>query len=190
MERDGGLIVKPYPRPGPGLAVRPHDPRAAEAAAALIAALRKRVPGVAAAHVGSSAVPGCAGKGYVDLAIAFADGEERARIDAALFALRFGRQGGRDPFPEERPMRIGLVEWGGAAFPVHAHVLPAPEFAELVAFRDALRADPALVAAYVAEKRRILEVGLADGADYAERKGGFIRQTLARLAARTAGERA
>jgi GrpB-like predicted nucleotidyltransferase (UPF0157 family) len=41
-------------------------------------------------------------------------------------------------------------------------------------FRDRLRADPGLVAEYVAAKRAILEAGVCDGDDYAVKKGKFI----------------
>ena len=121
-------------------------------------------------------MPGCAGKGFLDLVIPYRDETHLAAINEALFALGFGRQRNRDPFPETRPMRTGAIEQEGEIFLLHVHVVPESthETAELLDFRDRLRADPALVADYVAAKRAILEAGVRDGVDYAERKGAFI----------------
>ncbi|MBW3631441.1 MAG: GrpB family protein, partial [Chloroflexi bacterium] len=93
-----------------------------------------------------------------------------------LFALGFGRQRNRDPFPETRPMRTGVMDYEGETFLLHVHVVPdsAPDMTELLNFRDRLRTDPNLVAEYVAAKRQILQAGVLDGVDYAEKKGTFI----------------
>lgn len=161
-------------------AFRQHDPLAAGAARVLIEAIGSGDGRIRAEHVGSSAVPGCGGKGYVDLLVTYPDGslETAKRV---LAALGFQRQQSSDPFPEERPMRVGSIEHGGRRFFIHAHVVAetSHEAAELVAFRDLLRADAALRRAYEAEKRRILETGVADGADYAVRKGAFVERALA-----------
>ena len=45
-------------------------------------------------------------------------------------------------------------------------------------FRDRLRADPRLVADYVARKRRILAAAITDSIDYSIEKGGFIQAEL------------
>jgi hypothetical protein len=68
----------------------------------------------------------------------------------------------------------------GRDFAIHAHVLEATslEVAQLRTFRDHLRADPKLRAAYVARKREILESGITDPAVYTGLKGAFIRQAL------------
>jgi GrpB-like predicted nucleotidyltransferase (UPF0157 family) len=138
--------------------------------------IAERLPDTAIEHVGSSSVPGCAGKGYLDLVISYRDDAHLASINDALFALGFGRQRSRDPFPESRPMRTGAINDEGETYLIHIHVVPesGPEAAELRDFRDRLRADPALVAEYVAAKRAILEAGVLDGVDYAEKKGKFI----------------
>jgi GrpB-like predicted nucleotidyltransferase (UPF0157 family) len=141
--------------------------------AALIA---ERLPDTAIEHVGSSSVSGCAGKGNLDLVIPYRDETHLAAINDVLFALGFGRQRNRDPFPETRPMRIGAIDHEGETFLLQVHVVPenGPETAELRSFRDRLRADPSLVAAYVAAKRAILDAGVRDGDDYAKKKGEFI----------------
>ncbi len=170
-------MILEYSAPAPALLE--HDPQAAVVAGSIADAIAALDDALRVEHVGSTAVPGCAGKGYIDLLVTYPAGrlEDAKR---ALSALGFQRQTSRDPFPEERPMRVGSVEHAGRRYPVHAHVVAAsdPEAAEMLWFRDRLRADAALVRAYVAEKRRILNEGVADGVDYAERKGAFVRATL------------
>jgi GrpB-like predicted nucleotidyltransferase (UPF0157 family) len=139
------------------------------------ALIEPHLPGVVVEHVGSTSVPACAGKGIVDLMLVYPEGQLAAARDL-LDALGLQRQTGRDPFPEERPMRIGSLLHDGKAFNLHVHVIAAgsPEVQVLQGFRDRLRAEPALLAAYVAAKRAILAEGCTDPIDYCYRKGEFI----------------
>jgi GrpB-like predicted nucleotidyltransferase (UPF0157 family) len=168
--------IRPFPYPSPPPELRPWDPRAPQVAARVVALITERLPDTAIEHIGSSSVPDCAGKGYLDLVIPYRDDSHLGAINDALFALGFGRQRNRDPFPETRPMRIGALDHEDETYLLHVHVVPqsGPEAAELRSFRDRLRADPSLVAAYVAAKRAVLDAGVRDGDDYAERKGTFI----------------
>lgn len=172
--------IGPYPHPTPA-ACRDYDPRAPLVAARVMALLRERLPAVSVEHIGSTAVPSCAGKGVVDLMIVYRDADELAAAKEALEALGFQRQRSRAPWPEDRPMRIGALQHDGDSFLLHVHVIPAgsPEVAGQRAFRDRLRADPALVAAYVARKRAIVAAGTTDGIDYSLAKGAFIEGVLA-----------
>jgi GrpB-like predicted nucleotidyltransferase (UPF0157 family) len=172
---DEGSIL-PYPDPGPPAVVRPWPPGAPEAAARAIALIAGRLPESIVEHVGSSSVPGCDGKGYLDLLIPCRDAAHLAAINDALFDLGFARQRGDDPFPESRPMRLGAIEHGDETFLIHVHIVPeaSPEVAELLGFRDRLRADAALREAYVAIKRDILAAGVGNNREYSERKGKFI----------------
>jgi GrpB-like predicted nucleotidyltransferase (UPF0157 family) len=167
--------IRPYPYPSLPV-LRPWNRRAPQVAARVVALIAERLPDTAVEHVGSSSVPGCAGKGNLDLVIPYRDETHLGVINDALFALGFGRQRNRDPFPETRPMRIGTFDHEGETFLLHVRVVPesGPETAELRDFRDRLRADPGLVAEYVAAKRAILEAGVCDGDDYAVKKGKFI----------------
>ena len=94
-----------------------------------------------------------------------------------LDELGFQPQRTRDPFPESRPMRVGVVARGGKRFRVHVHVIAADaaEATELRAFRDCLRAEPEFRSAYEACKRRILAAGVTDSVAYAEAKTEFIK---------------
>jgi len=168
--------IRPYPNPSPPVTLRSWNPRAPEVAARVVALIVERLPDTRVEHVGSSSVPGCAGTGTLDLAIPYRDDAHLSAINDVLFALRFGRQRNRDPFPETRPMRTGAIDEEGETFLLHVHVVPenTHHLAELIDFRDRLRADPALVAEYVAAKRAILDAGVRDGVDYAEKKGTFI----------------
>jgi GrpB-like predicted nucleotidyltransferase (UPF0157 family) len=158
----------------------PHDPATFDVARAvgdlIEGELRERgVPGARVEHFGSTAVPGLAGKGVVDLLLLYPEGGLAAARDA-LAALGFQPQGTRDPFPEDRPMRLGSVLRQGRRYRLHVHVVAddAAEAAVLLRFRDRLRADPALRAAYEIRKREILAAGIIDTVDYAEAKTGFI----------------
>ena len=172
----GESPIRLYPFPPPPPALRPWNPRAPEVAARVVALIAERLPDTTVEHVGSSSVPGCAGKGTLDLAIPYCDESHLSAINDVLFALGFGRQRNRDPFPETRPMRTGAIDDQGETFLLHVHVVPenTHHLVELVDFRDQLRADPALVAEYVAAKQTILDAGVRDGDDYAEKKGKFI----------------
>jgi GrpB-like predicted nucleotidyltransferase (UPF0157 family) len=157
-----------------------YDPDAPAVAQVLADAITAAGPGLAVEHIGSTAVPGCAGKGIIDLMVFYPPGQ-LPYAKRALDELGFQRQTTRDPFPEDRPMRVGEVAHGGKRFRVHAHVLAAdsPEGAELRTFRDLLRNEPDLRLAYEACKRSILAAGTTDSVAYSEAKGWFIRGALA-----------
>lgn len=155
-------------------------PLVAARVAGLILTLR---PDLLVEHVGSTAVPGLAGKGVIDLMVLYPPGGlESAK--AALDELGFQRQSTRDPFPESRPMRLGALAFDGKTFRLHAHVIAADaaEAAELRRFRDRLRQEAALRAAYVERKRAILAAGITDSVDYSYAKGEFVRAALDSIA--------
>jgi GrpB-like predicted nucleotidyltransferase (UPF0157 family) len=170
-------IIGPYENQQ--AACREQDPRAAQVAQRVAALIQSHLPTVVTEHVGSTAVPGCDGKGIVDLMLLYPDGQLAAARDI-LDALGFQRQTTRDPFPEDRPMRTGSILHDGTTFLLHVHVIAAssPEVTGLRSFRDHLRANPALAAAYVAAKKAILATGCTDPVDYAIRKGKFVTEAL------------
>jgi GrpB-like predicted nucleotidyltransferase (UPF0157 family) len=171
------LVIGPYEHlPAACLA---YDPRAAEVAHLVGSLIEARLPGIVVEHVGSTAVPGCAGKGVVDMMVLYPPGR-LAEVRDGLAELGFSRQTTRDPVPEDRPMRTGSVEHDGTRYRLHAHVLAAdsPEVTAFRAFRDRLRADPGLVAEYVACKWGIIAEGITDTVDYSIRKGEFVVRVL------------
>jgi GrpB-like predicted nucleotidyltransferase (UPF0157 family) len=143
------------------------------------ALIETALPAARVEHIGSTAVPGCSGKGIVDLLLLYPPGGLAAARDA-LAALGFQPQPGPDPWPEERPMRVGSVRHEGDRFALHVHVvaLGSAEAGWDLGFRDRLRSDPALAAAYVARKREIVAEGVTDGNAYAHAKGPFIERAM------------
>jgi GrpB-like predicted nucleotidyltransferase (UPF0157 family) len=154
-------------------------PAAARWVAELIAAKR---PGAEAEHIGSSAVPGLAGKGTVDLLLPTPP-EDIPAVTADLLDLGFQRQRVATAFPLTRPMLQGVARHDGRAFRVHVHVVPAssPEVAALRGFRDALLADPALRAEYEQLKRSIVAAGTVDSVAFSKAKHAWIVAVLERL---------
>jgi GrpB-like predicted nucleotidyltransferase (UPF0157 family) len=136
---------------------------------------------IAIEHVGSTAVPGLGGKPVLDLAVAV---EGEAAADACVLPLEALGYQYRGPYGED-PRRRYYVRDDEAkrVAQIHLYILPAPAWHEHLAFRDALRADPALAAAYLAEKWRVAaEVGW-DKSAYSVSKGAFVERVLAGLRA-------
>jgi len=158
---------------------RIYDPRVVEVAHRVCSAIQKVAPELQVEHVGSTSVPGCGGKGIIDLAVLYPEGF-LAGARAVLDGLGFQKQSGRDPFPESRPMRVGCVENDGQAFQIHAHVIAfgSDEHRELVLFREALRASSELRHSYQERKRAILARGINDAVEYCNAKGTFITDVL------------
>lgn len=158
----------------------PYNPESPRVAKLLVQTILAAKPDLRVEHVGSTAVPGCWGKGIIDLLVLYRRGDlEAAR--AALDKLQFQRQSGPDAFPESRPMRVGSVEYFGRVYRVHAHIIEAgaDEARDLLRFRDLLRVNVGLRRGYEAEKRAILARGIIKSTEYSKAKGAFIRSALA-----------
>src|SRR5262249_1438669 len=128
-------IIGPYE--GRPAVCQDYDPRTAEVAEQVSAAVRSCRWGATGDTIRSTSVPGCPGKGSVDLMLLYPEGQ-LAAARQVLDALGFQRQTGRDPFPEDRPMRTGSVVHDGTTFLLHVHVIAAssPEVEGLLRFRD------------------------------------------------------
>ncbi len=132
-------------------------------------------------HVGSTAVPGLAGKPVLDVGVAVASEDAAEACIAPLEALGYAHRG---PWGDDPRRRYYVRDVDGRRLAqIHLYSLPAAAWDEKLAFRDALRADPALAAAYAAEKRRVAEAVAWDKAAYSEAKGPFVQGVLARLRA-------
>lgn len=172
-------ILPSFKRPA---AYEEWDPRVTAAAAYLAELIEAASPRARVEHVGSTAVPGCPGKNVIDLLVMYPDGFLES-TKQALAALGFQPQLSRDPFPEDRPMRVGALAHGNRVWRIHAHVIheASKEAASLLRFRDGLRADRSFVEAYAEIKRAILARGIRDPLDYAYAKEEFIRAQVERL---------
>jgi GrpB-like predicted nucleotidyltransferase (UPF0157 family) len=130
-------------------------------------------------HVGSTAVPGLPGKPVLDIAIAVVHESSADACIAPLESLGYEYRG---PHGDDLTRRYYVRDvTGRRTVQIHLYILPAPAWEEKLAFRDALRSDPALVTAYAAEKQRVAEAVGWDKAAYSVEKGPFIRAVLRHL---------
>ena len=156
-----------------------YDPATPAVAQRVVALIEAAAPWAKAEHIGSTAIPGCAGKGIVDLVALYPRGrlEDTRR---AVDGLGFQHQRAGHEFPDDRPMRVGAIEYGGRIYRLHVHIVAADsaEAKALYRFRDVLRIDGKLRDAYQARKRAILEAGTSDPAGYTHAKGEFINAVI------------
>ena len=182
---DVGTTTAPQPPIGPyrrvPVQVHQADPDAPEVARRLIALIATRWPATPAEHMGSSAVPGLAGKNIIDLLLAAPPAHIPA-ITKALLELGFQPQHPA-AFPATRPMLWGTFRHRATEHRVHVHVVPvsSPEVAAMRGLRDALRADPVLRRRYAVLKRAIVAGGPADPVAFTKAKHDWIAATLAHL---------
>jgi GrpB-like predicted nucleotidyltransferase (UPF0157 family) len=124
---------------------------------------------IAIEHVGSTAVPGLAAKPVIDLVVVVEAADLQHAIDR-LTAIGYIHQGnlgveGREAFgvPEGEPRH-------------HLYVSPtdSEELRAQVAFRDRLRADPALAIEYEALKRELARRFRDDRVGYTDAKTAFV----------------
>jgi 5-(carboxyamino)imidazole ribonucleotide synthase len=171
--------IGPYARQTPELL--PSDPRAAIGAARVASLINAERPDLVVEHIGSTSVPGLPGKGILDLGIA-ADPADIPGIVEMLYGLGFQPQPGPDPWPPTRPMLVGSMEVDGLPLRIHCHVQPGTaELRRDLAFRDALRGDPALLADYTALKSEIVADDVQSTFEYTFRKQAWIVGVLAGL---------
>lgn len=169
--------ILPYANSGAGYV--DYDPVAIDVARTVGALIEKVAPWARVEHIGSTAIPGCAGKGIVDIMVMYPpDRLEATR--AAIDALGFQPQKTGHIFPDERPMRVGAMNHNGRRYRLHAHVIAAasPEVESLRRFRDLLRADSALRDAYQDKKRAIVHSGVREPRAYTQAKGEFITSVI------------
>lgn len=130
-------------------------------------------------HIGSTAIPGIAAKPVIDMMAGVRELEEARAAFEPLFELGY----------VETPHRPGTHHFSkpyGVA-PTHGLHLTEPGshlWEERLAFRDALRADPVLVAEYAALKQRMLDEERRGGPGY---DSGAKRAFVARVVANAAG---
>ncbi len=131
-------------------------------------------------HVGSTAVPGLISKPVIDIAVAVESDVDAEHCIAPLGARGYEYRGTHGDDPRRRYFVRDIN--GLRCFQLHLYILPAAAWEEKLAFRDALRRDAALAAAYAAEKARVAALVAWDKARYSEEKGPFIRRVLDQLA--------
>lgn len=171
------------------LKLEPYNPawptRFTAEAARLSDVLRDTISGIE--HVGSTAVPGLAGKPVLDIAIAVLSEATADACVAPLTGLGYAYRGQNG---DDARRRYYTRDANGVrTVQLHLYILPAAAWDEKLLFRDALRADPTLAAAYEAEKFRVASVVAWDKSAYALAKDPFVEGTLVALRERMAGNR-
>ena len=125
-------------------------------------------------HVGSTAVPGLEAKPIVDILV----GVEDLESSRACFEPLAGLEYLYAPYLSEE------MHWFCKPDPSrrthHLHLAPAAgrRYADELAFRDRLRADPDAAEAYAALKRRLTARFRDDRDAYTDAKAEFIRRVL------------
>jgi len=172
-------IIGPYKKPQ--ATFHPYDHRAPEVAKHLKKLIELYMPEVIIEHIGSTAIPGCPGKGIVDLMALYPKGHLDV-VKALLSAMGFQRQGKefRNKFPDTRPVMMGTFEYDNTSFLVYVHVIheASYEAVRFRIFRDRLCNDSELRSTYIAEKKRIILEGVTDTDDYVEMKQSIIQRIL------------
>ena len=157
----------------------PHDP----AWAAMFHDERQRLltalPGIflEVQHIGSTAVPGLAAKPVVDLL---------AGVDSMASARSLGPALGRIGYATSAAFNASLADrqwfmrWSDGRRTHHLHVVAhgSAAWQERLAFRDALRDDPALAARYAALKQALAVTHRVDREAYTAAKADFIHAVL------------
>jgi GrpB-like predicted nucleotidyltransferase (UPF0157 family) len=130
-------------------------------------------------HVGSTAVPGLVAKPVLDLLAPIAAFGQIAQSDPVLARAGWSLV---PPELDERPWRRFHVLPDGVRRVAHLHLLAAdhPKVEQTLRFRDALRADPELAAAYAQVKRRAAVTHADDREAYTRAKTAFVEDVLAR----------
>ena len=143
----------------------------AQEAARIRATLGPRV--LAIEHYGSTSIPGLPAKPIIDLLIGVRDLGEVADIAPAMFALGYDDHT-RNVVPGHYIMGLGEQRTH------HAHFVAfeSEHWWPPLAFRDRLRADPALRDEYEALKRRLVIEHPHDRAAYTEAKSAFVERVL------------
>ena len=125
-------------------------------------------------HVGSTAVPGLDAKPVIDILVGIDDLEAGRAAFGALEAIGY----------LYAPYRAGEEHWFCKPHPSrrthHLHLVPqgSPRFGDLLTFRDRLRADEEVAAAYAALKRELAARFEHDREAYTAAKADFVGRAL------------
>lgn len=169
--------IVPYPKKH--VEFLPYDDRASQVARFTANIIQAAISEVTVEHVGSTAIPGCAGRGVIDLMILY-DSNSLESILLRLDDLGFQWVQRNPIHAEDWPKGLGGIYFEGELFRLHIHVqnIHNPTVAEKRSFRDKLNHDPGLREAYMSLKQDILSLGVDDPIHYTSAKAEFVRQVL------------
>jgi GrpB-like predicted nucleotidyltransferase (UPF0157 family) len=134
-------------------------------------------------HVGSSSVPGLPAKPVIDIlaGVETLDGSRPCIEKVVSLGYLYA------------PYRDDVMHWFCKPHPArrthHLHLIPvgSPRYLDELAFRDSLRADPALARRYAALKLDLATRFGDDRESYTEHKSPFVREVLINARGRAAG---
>lgn len=130
-------------------------------------------------HMGSTAIPGLAAKPVIDLIVLVADLADGLAAVPALEATGYSYWAA-NPDTSKLFLVKGLPPAPQRTHHLHVYV-DAQQFDRHILFRDALRADPALLARYQALKTGLAKQHQFDREAYTEAKSAFIDDAIATL---------
>ena len=107
---------------------------------------------VAVEHAGSTSIPEVPAKPILDILVGVRDFEEARACVSPMIAVGYAYRG-----ENGIPRRHYFVQGDPRSHHVHMLEVDSPAWAEMLRFRDLLRADRDLAREYAAEKRRLAE---------------------------------
>ena len=129
---------------------------------------------VRAHHIGSTAVPGLAAKAIIDILLEVQSVERLDDLNEAMQAIGYQPRGefgipGRRYYPKGGDDRTHHV---------HAFAVGSSQIERHLAFRDYLRAQPAIAAEYAAVKQSAAATHSTDPEGYVAFKGAFVERIV------------
>jgi len=163
------------------VALSAHEPAWARAFELERTRLHALLPGVflAIEHIGSTAVPGLVAKPVIDLMAAV---ESLDGVDALIDRLCANGYTTSREFNATLSDRKWLMRWRDGRRTHHLHIVvrDGPAWHDRLAFRDALRRDPALADRYARLKTELAVRHRADREAYTDAKTPFVSETVPR----------
>jgi GrpB-like predicted nucleotidyltransferase (UPF0157 family) len=129
-------------------------------------------------HIGSTAVPGLPAKPLLDIALAF---QGRATLESARRTLRAAGYEDRGDVGAAGGVVLAKGPHSSRTHLLHLVEASDGQWERWLAFRDALRADPGLRAAYAALKAALARQFPEDRASYGAGKRQFIDEAVASM---------
>ena len=160
------------------------DPRWSDLAEEETKELIARIPTlVGVQHIGSTSVPGLPAKPIIDLLPIFPDAATQAASQELFEAMGYEWLG-EFGLPGRAYVRKSDPESGSRLFQAHCYVQGDPGVIRHVAFRDALRENASLRAAYISVKAACAARHPEGGEHYGNCKSDWINKTEARAVTR------
>ena len=161
-------------------AVSEWDPATQEVFVFVRDELVQKLPSIRVEHIGSTSVPGLAGKGIVDVMVLPRTDEQTQDAERALQELGLNAARGST---RPRPFYLGAVAEDHTVTYVHVHVIHdgSDEATAQLGLARALREDHHLRQEYAAIKRNLVAHGTTDPVEYSMQKIHWVLATLERL---------